>query len=178
MFSSIQRRLIKETLIHVYRKQPSLVNLPVWFLPFDDKPDDVLVETVRALQDFVPLPWPDDNCIILAEEPWSKIITSTDVKMMLAFIHLKKNDEQWVEGLSRIHGEDEQNGTCGGHDIHMVTTFLHDGKMHQLNGQIILENISVPVHMAMSAAKESCDNRANAIIKQLHVTEHAEQIKI
>jgi len=164
MFTNTQRRFIKETLIHIYRKQPEMTKLPVWFLPFDDKPDESMIEAVTALQDFVPLPWPDENCIILTENPWIEALCSDKAYSMLAFIHLKRNDDQYVdEMMNQCQKHAYPDFFHGGHDIHTLTTTYYREQRNILfrSGQVFLHHTDERIPMA--TAEQSCRDRAKEI---------------
>lgn len=167
MFTPLQQRLVKETLLYIYQKHPEMMELPIWFLPFNDKRESDLVETLRAFHGFAPLPWPDNNCIIIAEDPWSSLLNIPGRHHLVSFIHLQKNDEAYTKHMHDAWG-DRADIVSAAHDIKLVRTVYLDGKIHIDHAPIFMENIEVH-HSNINRDQESYKKNAELLIKQLHI---------
>lgn len=96
MIGKAWQRLVKEALIAIYRGEQTRFsfNFPVYYFGFDFDLER-LGMAVQSLQAIPEIPWPDEDCIILAEE----VITSLlhpDVKGLTWIVHSKQIDDQFI----------------------------------------------------------------------------------
>jgi len=90
MLNQIEKRLIKEGLIHAYKLYPHLVKAPVYYLPMKDKEFRDYIPIVKGLHQLNEIPWPDKECIICAEEHINSFFPSLNVDFMVFVIHTNK----------------------------------------------------------------------------------------
>lgn len=92
MIGKLWQRLVKETLISLYHdKRTSFCkHFPVYYFAFDGNIERVGL-AVQSLQQIPQIPWPDDNCIILAEDVALSLLTDDPNVRGLVWVVYTKN---------------------------------------------------------------------------------------
>ncbi len=86
MFSKLQRRLIKETLMFLYNDNKKLMDIPVYFVPYQNQKPKAVGLAVKSLQTLPVIPWPDNRCIIIAEDMLTPILTNKEPFGVVAMV--------------------------------------------------------------------------------------------
>jgi len=92
MIGKVWQRLIREALITIYRNPRTefAKPLPVYYFAFDGDVERVGLG-VQSLQAIEQIPWPDDACIILAEDVAASLICKDDTVRSLVWMVYSKN---------------------------------------------------------------------------------------
>jgi hypothetical protein len=85
MFTKHHQRLLKELLMEFYRTFPHAIDWPVYYVPWDDKGIPEARLAVRTMQALKEVPWPEDTCIVVAEESLSSIVYEGDADSLVAY---------------------------------------------------------------------------------------------
>lgn len=151
------QRLVRECLIRIYRDERTrhALHFPVYYFAYHG---DVktLGLAVQSLQQIPQIPWPDKQCIILAESAPASIMYP-GLKSLTWIIHNENH-----QTLS-VHPECSDFAHCG-------ATFLIEGQVYQTKPRIYflvhqeaIENGIVPSQKtALLAAKDIADKSAEA----------------
>lgn len=82
--------MIKEAFIHLAREKPKVLTFPTYYLPFEDKTLKEIGMVTAGLQELPEIPWPDDNCLIFAEDLFSESSLFSEgcpVRFIHAIVH-------------------------------------------------------------------------------------------
>lgn len=92
MIGRIWQRLIRETMIKIYREQRTAFakQFPVYYFAFDGDLERVGL-AVQALQEIPQIPWPDERCVILAEDVTLSLLTDDPQARGLVWMVYTKN---------------------------------------------------------------------------------------
>lgn len=127
MVTKLQQRLMKEVLIKAYQMKPETISWPVYFVPFAPINIRDHAKLVRSMHELPHIPWPDESCIILAEDPSAEILDH-GVKIMVGLFH-DNSEVQRFENMPRVEsiGDIEPlNFICsfkmaGSNTVHIMT---------------------------------------------------------
>lgn len=102
------RRMAKEALMFIYRLEipKNLKDFHVYYFPYDDSDLNIVRESVQALQSLDEIPWPSENCIILAEDPVSVMLSNqkqySGPKILIWYIKTKESKNNILIGYVEL----------------------------------------------------------------------------
>jgi len=70
MINTKQMRMVKESLLYLYRRDFRFIDIPVYFCDNNEVSQEDITEGVKALNELDEIPWPSHNCILMGVCPW------------------------------------------------------------------------------------------------------------
>lgn len=160
MTSKPHRRLVKESLIHIYNNSrlKSSINFPVYYFSFDDKNLDSLKVAVQAMQKMPEIPWPDDDCVILCEDPFSALSSK-----------FGKIDFFALTWVVRIKNLDILSGTKQlPHLFYLGHTILFNKQIHHIEPELVsFFKVQIDIEKKFKSHEEYLDFASDRLIRDM-----------
>lgn len=138
MFTKPEQRLIKEMLIQIYRNMPETLHYSVYFVPLglSNSYRDMreMANLVNGMQSLEQIPWPDENCIIISQDIFSRLI-DIDTPHLIAIIRSKKIFDRYA-----LFPKSENRGTTEA--LMLVAGYLVNNNFRTYHKQICLTHIT------------------------------------